>query len=274
MLDTWKGLKARCEKWDKRQRHVQSFLDADAVNPDLKIRTMLSTVAVKVGPKHSVLAWSLPLDRTCCAESASEAAIASPVCRSVCYVHRMAADRPNVLIKAQRNFKIAGREDFASIMIGAIHHSGVKDFKIHVAGEFFSTKYIDAWSEIVRECTDVSFFTYTRSWRRAEFLPSLRRLAEIANMKLWLSCDQSTGRPPAIPSTQFAYLATHDADIPSFDCVLAFRSTLERLTLPLPLLGPIPVCPHQNGKPNRPPDCVTCRICLPPAIAARSRRIA
>lgn len=274
MTNSWTYLKTRCEDWERRQEYIHAFLAADAANSHLKIRTMLSTVATKVGPKDRVLAWSLPLDKTCCVNDGSGESIASPVCRAVCYVHRMAADRPNVLIKAQRNFKIACRDDFKAIMIGAIQHAGVEDFKIHVAGEFFSPKYLDAWSEVVRECSDVSFFTYTRSWRRNEFVPALQRLASQTNIQLWLSCDQSTGKPPPLPGAQIAYLATHDTDIPSFPCDLVFRSTLERLTLPLPLLGPTPVCPHQNGKPNSPPDCVTCRICLPSADTVRPRRIA
>jgi hypothetical protein len=84
------------------------------------------------------------------------------------YVHRMAADRKNVLIKAQRNFKIASRDDFKEIMMGAIFLAGIKEFKIHVAGEFYSEKYLNTWSEIVSECPDISFFTYTRSWRRPD----------------------------------------------------------------------------------------------------------
>ena len=274
MTNSWTYLKTRCEEWERRQRRVHAFLAADSENPKLKIRTMLSTVATKVGPSKEVLAWSLPLAKTCCVDDVHGESIASPVCRAVCYVHRMTADRPNVNIKALRNFAIACRDDFSVIMIGAIHHAGVKDFKIHVAGEFFSQEYIDSWSEVVRDCPEVSFFTYTRSWRRPEFLPALQRLAGISNIQVWLSCDQSTGQPPSIPETRVAYLSTHDEDIPSFACDLAFRSTLERLTLPLPILGSVPVCPHQNGKPNSPPDCVTCRICLPPADTTRSRRIA
>lgn len=262
MAASWTHLHARCEEWERRQRSVHTFLAADAASPDLKIRTMLSTVAERVGPKDEVLAWSLPLDKTCCVGDGSGGAIASPVCRAVCYVHRMSADSPNVLIKAQRNFEIACRDDFKEIMIGAIHHAGINTFKIHVAGEFFSPEYLGAWSEIVRECIDVSFFTYTRSWRRPEFRPALQQLAGQSNMQLWLSCDRSTGQPPTIPETRVAYLSTHDADIPSFPSDLAFRSTLERLTLPLPMLGSTPVCPHQNGKPHGPADCMSCKICL------------
>ena len=84
-----------------------------------------------------------------------------------------------------------------------IHHAGIKDFKIHVAGEFFSAEYIDAWSEIVHECSDVSFFTYTRSWRRKEFVPALQQLAGHANIQLWLSCDQATGQPPSTAFHKF-----------------------------------------------------------------------
>ena len=117
MKNSWTYLKARCEDWERRQDYVHAFLAADAANPLLKIRTMLSTVATKVGPKDRVLAWSLPLDKTCCVNDVSGESIASPVCRAVCYVHRMTADRPNVNIKALRNFEIACRDDFSSIMI-------------------------------------------------------------------------------------------------------------------------------------------------------------
>ena len=98
-MTNWTYLKDRCEEWERRQCYIHAFLAADAASPHLKIKTMLSTVATKVGPPKEVLAWSLPLAKTCCVHDESGESIASPVCRAVCYVHRMAADRPNVIRK-------------------------------------------------------------------------------------------------------------------------------------------------------------------------------
>lgn len=48
-------------------------------------------------------------------------------------------------------------------IIAQIKASNIKFVRIHASGDFFSDEYISAWKDIVKECKDTSFWTYTKN---------------------------------------------------------------------------------------------------------------
>jgi len=233
--------------------------DMNAKYPHLKITSMLSQ-ATKIGDRRKVQAFNQPLERTCCADNR----ISTVVCRSVCYVSRMVECwGNNVVRRAERNWEIVRRPDFAALAIGAIHASKVEFFRVHVAGDFFSREYINAWVCIAGHCPDVRFWTYTRAWRVIEFRPSLARLAALDNFRLSLSWDRETGTPPFIKRTRTAWLAANDEQIPPAQSSVAFRASPKRKSRPLAILGTTPVCPNHRGISSERTTCIECRRCLP-----------
>lgn len=243
---------------------LHHFRNAHRASPELRIATMLSTVTAKLGPPRKVRAWNLPLERTCCADGTDVYPVATPVCRAVCYGNRMKDREKTTLRRARLNFQIATRDDFATLMIGAVTESNAEFFRIHSIGEFFSERYIRDVEEVVTTCQNVSFWAYTRAWRNPALIPSLAKLAALPNMRLWLSADNYSTDVPEIPNTRIGWLAQHDEDLPPDQAKLVFRAALDRDRLPLPVLGSAIVCPHEDGRTNSQAiTCIACRICLP-----------
>lgn len=251
-------------------------------NPELRIRTMLST-AEKLGDTRIVMALNLPLSKTCCAERDDGFEIASPVCRANCYYWKMIEGRSTVAKRADLTFEIMQREDAHLLMAGAIGLASVSCFRLHDFGDYFSVPYIETIDRVIRICHDIGFGGYTRGWRVDDFIDPLARLAALPNMHLLLSADRLTGMPPAIPNTRVAWLADSDADLPPERVHVIFRASGERTPdgyeTELTALDGSPVCPHESGvfsetepavdkrgrvrkKRLGPPDCVSCRRCL------------
>lgn len=261
---------------DRRHYFIRKFLEADRQSPSLQIRKMLSNDG-KVGAPCHAKAWNLPVHRTCCAEPDK---IASWSCRAVCYCFQH-ADRKYLVPMQERAFEISKRDDFPDILIGAIHDSTVSTIRIHSFGDFSSLKYVEAWTQVVKECDGVQFLAYTRAWRVGELIPALSELAALSNMNLFLSFDRDTGVPPRIPQTKLAWLACTDNDPPPVKVWVVFRATDERTPERPPhrryyslvqlgtSLNEQFVCPHENGlyapgtkQQSATEDCVTCRKCF------------
>jgi hypothetical protein len=170
--------------------------------------------------------------------------------------------RPEVTARAEKNHRIAMRDDFAELMTGAISIADVDAFKIHGGGDFFSREYIDAWVRIVERLPRVKFYAYSRAWVRPDFMPALTSLAALPNMRLLLSHDATMPTPPAIPHAETAWLAIHDDDVPPQRGRVCFRASKERKRIPLKVIGSTVVCPQQNGQ-SRTIYCIDCGICLP-----------
>ena len=114
----------------------------------------------------------------------------------------------------------------------------------------------------MEECDHVEFWCYTRAWKLNEMVSALTSLAALPNMSMLLSFDRSMTMPPLIPNTRLAWLADTDAEIPQAESAVVFRARRNRDSIPLKVLGDSLVCPHENGTPGGPLDCVTCRVCL------------
>lgn len=112
---------------------------------------------------------------------------ATKLCKEVCYSKRMV---DNELVWDWMVDNTARFHDVPPLP------SDAKIVRIHVSGDFDTKEYIDAWELLVVNRPSVDFFTYTRSWRVPELLPSLKALQRLPNMQLFASMDESTKESP------------------------------------------------------------------------------
>jgi hypothetical protein len=125
----------------------------------------------------------------------------TPICDAFCYAAAGRFNASNVMRTHDRNLAESRRADFARRVIDEITKMKLELLRVHVAGDFYDEAYIDKWIQIAKACPNTKFYAYTRSWRVAELVPALRRLARCPNFQLWLSADRDShrfnGRPPA-----------------------------------------------------------------------------
>lgn len=147
---------------------------------------MLGEGNSKVG---EVLNFSLPSIETCPG--------ASSWCLKHCYGYRFEKLRPSCRKAYERNLALAADTDrFVQTMIGVLPRIA-PCFRIHVSGDFFSRKYVDAWTEICRAFPQIRFWSYTRSWVVPKLLSPLRSLKSLDNVHLFASTDPTMPLPPA-----------------------------------------------------------------------------
>jgi hypothetical protein len=132
----------------------------------------------------------------------------------------------------------------------------VKSLRIHVAGDFYSVPYLQAWLTIARACPGVKFLFYTRSWRMPELLPHLLALASRPNVHAWWSEDRNSGSA-VLPVGRRCFLCVDAADEalipPGVD--LVFREDTRAVRK---WVGGAWVCPKENGTAAG----ITCSSCL------------
>jgi hypothetical protein len=80
-----------------------------------------------------------------------------------------------------------------------------KLLRIHVSGDFDSSKYIDWWLEQLTARPDVTCWAYTRSWRVPGLLVALERLRALPNVQLFASMDVSCPDMPP-PGWRIAWI--------------------------------------------------------------------
>lgn len=158
----------------------------------------------------------------------------------------------------RKNLELTHQPDFAEWMIAKIRSLGTPVLRIHVSGDFYSASYIDAWRQIVRASQRVTFFSYTRSWRRADLVSDLLRLANLPNMQLWWSLDRTDSSAPYVYGIRRAYLALDDEDAAAApaDCDLVFR---DKVGTVMKKANTVFVCPPENGVKTK--DKITCSKC-------------
>ena len=69
-------------------------------------------------------------------------------------------------------------------------------FRIHVAGDFFSVEYVQAWAQICRMFPQTRFLAFTRSWRIPELRNALGQLRRLPNVQTIASCDRFASAGP------------------------------------------------------------------------------
>lgn len=216
----------------------------------------------KLGRK--IRTWSLPAVLTCPGRT--------PTCESRCYATR---GRMGAFQAAyQANLDLARTRHFGAWLIGEVLRAAAGAVvRVHVSGDFFSVPYTRAWLRAMRECSDTTFYLYTRSWREPKYAELFAEMAALPNVSVWYSVDRDTGYPGVTPANvRVAYLAVDDADAKSVDprhVDLIFRDYPSRTTELRSVKGR-PVCPHENGR-NTEVTCESCKLCTRPKAVPERR---
>ena len=131
---------------------------------------------------------------------------ATPWCRLKCYAKNPAKriSWPKNVSKYASNLVLffeVGPERFAELLVEKIkrvqrRYNMLKIVRVHVAGDFFSDEYVEAFRIVAESLPDYQFYAYTRSWLIPELVPSLERLKRLSNFVIYASTDPDTGPPP------------------------------------------------------------------------------
>ena len=183
---------------------------------------------------------------------------ATKVCEKVCYAKKGRFKFNNLQHRYFLNRQASLHPDFVNRVVQKITLERFLYFRIHVSGDFYNAAYIQKWHQIARRCPNVYFYAYTRSWRKTALVSPLQSLAALDNLSLFLSADQESGTPPAVPNTRVAYLQLDDEDVPDFDVDMYFRN--KKRTLQKRVLDVI-VCPLENGTKAQ-TSCQQCQLCF------------
>jgi hypothetical protein len=172
----------------------------------------------------------------------------------------------NVKDSLQRNFEMSKRPGFAQWMTDQIADCDTKVFRIHVAGDFYSTRYLWDWVEVCAALPEITFFGWTRSWRLKEFTPLLHELAKLKNVQFWYSLDRETGYPDKLPKrVRTAYMLLDDEDEPLYKADLVFRDGDHQSGVVVKKVGGVFVCSAEQGiKHKETMTCTRCRVCFTP----------
>lgn len=204
--------------------------------------------------------WSIPAKDTCPGSTS--------LCRGCCYAAKGRFVFGSVQRALAKNLELTKSEDFVAWMRSELRHNDVRRLRLHVSGDFYDQAYLDKWVRIVESAPHVLFLAYTRSWHAprtvwdpSTLAASLRRLNAAPNMRLWLSCDAETGKPPdPYRGLRRAYMAMHDDDAPRFGIDLAFRVD-HSAPLKFDKRGNL-VCPYEQGVVRKARiNCTTCKLC-------------
>ena len=141
----------------------------------------------KMGP--NVATFSLPPVKTC---RPSKWCLKGKAGKPRCYALRGRLTWPNVVASFERRYEASKQSDFETRMIAEIKKSGVRYFRIHVSGDFYSEPYVNKWFRIARACPEVLFRTTTRS---VDLVGALYRLNGLPNVSIRESIDPSIPRP-------------------------------------------------------------------------------
>ncbi len=220
-----------------------------------------------------VKCWNLPVIRTCPGMSS--------FCR-FCYAHdgSVAGNLrggyfryPSVRQRHEWNYQQSLKAAFVQLAVDELRRRrSINLVRLHSSGDFYSSRYIEKWTEIVTASPQVNFWAYTRSWRQKDgrlsaMLPYLERLAQLPNIQLWFSADMDTGLPPTVQNVRVAWLLTPGEQAPPRGADLVFPvkergNKQKRITLPMvgsdaATAASIQVCPNYTTGIT----CEDCGIC-------------
>lgn len=125
----------------------------------------LSTGNKKLKPSEDTnfLIFNIPAKITC--------PYATPHCKKFCYAVKAETVYPDVLPSRQRNLEASKRNDFVEVMTSLIQAKKKSQRKeklvvrIHESGDFYNKAYSEKWLAIARNCKDVVFMAYTKSFK-------------------------------------------------------------------------------------------------------------
>ena len=157
---------------------------------------------------------------------------ASSWCRQHCYAARFERLRASCRRAYIRNFALSlDPERFVAHVLKSLPEDAPL-VRIHVAGDYYSHEYCDAWGSICQARPDTLFWSYTRSWNIPVMLPSLEQLRQQPNLQLFASTDTDMPHPPAGWRTAFVDIDPRANGMP---------------------------CRHQQGKVD---SCLECGYCF------------
>jgi len=169
-------------------------------------------------PSFSLPAWDSCPGAKYAEANLIPAGAASPC--SICYARKGFYRMPNVRDSRAERFVWARRHvdacSFADVMSAEIRATGCDFFRVHDSGDFYSTRYVDAWRDITRALPRVRFWYPTRAYTLKAFLPALRRLASEPNAIVRPSALVVDAPAPKIPGLDAgSSVVTRDATCPA-----------------------------------------------------------
>lgn len=266
-------------KYHFEKRHLIFHLVDLTIPSDCGILlcTVDTTYISEGNDKTNCYSFDLPPKATCPGKTV--------FCASRCYAVRLSKLYPAAGDKYERNLEFTNSDAFVSYMIHNIPRNC--EFRIHVSGDFHCTDYVKKWGMIVSARKDVTFYTYTRSWRVGDIWKYLRLLSMFPNVNINLSLDIETGMPTfnGAESYRWCYLSNDDT-APSWlrrnDIIFRTNHNLRKgnhqwlrqkaindgkdpnqVAPLLHRIGNGVVCPFERGK-SMPAffSCSQCRLCI------------
>jgi hypothetical protein len=212
---------------------------------------VLATGNLKLG--RLVHSFSIPARHTCPGATAA--------CLAACYARRGHFNWEQTRQAHEHNWRQSLGEDFVAEILAEIVLKGVRILRVHTAGDFYDAGYVRKWIEIARRSPTTTLFAYTRSWWLEEMQPALQELARLKNVRLWLSADRDTGRPPRWRRARVAYMYDEEkAGVPAW-ADLVFRVKRKRGVRKY-IDGKF-VCPPENGVVTKAHvGCSECKLCF------------
>lgn len=129
-------------------------------------------------------------------------------CSRDCYAVNLMQAYPSTANKYYRNYSAVWLPTFVTYMVETIPQDC--EFRIHVSGDFFHSDYVKKWIEICSARPDVTFYSYTRSWRIPEIFFYIQGLHDLPNVNINLSVDDETGAPTE-RTMRWCYLTKNDS---------------------------------------------------------------
>ncbi len=212
------------------------------------------------GGKKTIWGFGVPSRHTCPART--------PTCTRLCYSHRLEKFRPNVAAVARTNLQVTKSAEFVTLAVAEIRRKKIPVLRVHTGGELYSVAYAQKWLAVFEACPDTRFFIWTRCWRLPRFRPVLRRMAALANVRLWFSCDKDTGVPGSVPArVRLAYMQVAADDLPPRGDLVFRAHHLRAAPATRVVAGragnpAVKICPTETGLPGHEDvTCTSCRAC-------------
>jgi len=92
-----------------------------------------------------------------------------------CYARKSEVLFPNTLKFRNRNLDLANSDQFVETIDNEIKFSGVSICRPHCSGDFFSQKYVDDWTEVMKRNPKVRFYFWSKKLDKFDFSKMAKR---------------------------------------------------------------------------------------------------
>lgn len=146
-----------------------------------------------------------------------------------CYAVREQKRFPAVVVARERRYQESLSDSFADEVIAEIkaRKKLPKYFRVHASGDFYSLEYIQKWITIAKEFPQVTFFAYTKRFKKFDFteLKSLPNFIVINSMQYG---DVNYGSLAEAPSGVFVCPDQKGASVScGVDCTYCMTKTAQ-----------------------------------------------